>query len=86
MVNFIFHCIDAIWETVIMTRDIVGTALFLLLIIFGCGFITFIIHEAHVNMVESKARLKACYNAGGIPIDQYGNIYCVKPGSFIEVK
>ena len=65
-----------------MTRDIVGTALFLLLIIFGCGFITFIISEAHSNMVESNARRKACYNAGGVPIDQY----CVKPGSFIEVK
>lgn len=82
MVNFTFHCIVTIWETVIMTRDIVGTALFLLLIIFGCGFITFIIYEAHASMVLSHARRTACYNLGGIPIDQY----CVKPGSFIEVK
>jgi hypothetical protein len=69
-----------------MTRDIVGTALFLLLIIFGCGFITSIVHVSHANRVELKARQTACYNAGGIPIDQYGNLYCVKPGSFIEVK
>ena len=69
-------------DIAISRRDIVGTALFLLLIIFGCGFITFIIYEAHASMVLSHARRTACYNAGGIPIDQY----CVKPGSFIEVK
>ena len=69
-------------DIAISRRDIVGTALFLLLIIFGCGFITFIIYEAHASMVISHARRTACYNAGCIPIDQY----CVKPGSFIEVK
>ena len=65
-----------------MKSDIIGTAIFLLLIIFACGFITYAISSANSNMVESKARTTACYNAGGIPIDQY----CVKPGSFIEVK